>query len=322
MKRYPKDFVNLYINMELTKKQILEINRNRREQLTLNEGLLDTENVLLAAGFIPVIGEIADIASIARYLWMGERVKAALTLIALIPTVGDFFVKPILFAFKSSPKLLTTGGPKLGEYLAKNPKLAEKFKNLAQYTTDPRVTQTVSKISNVNKGWGSSLQSGLNKLKEIASKYSGQVGKGLESGAKSLAAGKSFAGGLKGYFQGQRLSKYFAKHGMLPQNAMQRWYQNVLARRDRRLAFSKFLIANNLLGKFGIPNVGSIDNWMKDENNLSKLSEDPQVSNYIAQTSSPEDFQGGEQGKSQDGGGILGGIMNLTMLKYLARMVA
>lgn len=312
--------MNLYINMELTKKQILELKKSKDPYL--NEGIIDWENFLLVAGFIPVIGEIADIASICRYLWQGERLKAALMLVALIPTVGDIFVKPILFAFKGAPKLLTTGGPKLGEYIAKNPQLISKFKSLGQYVSDPRVTQTVSKISNVNKGWGRGLQEGLDTLKDMSVKYTGQVGRGLAAGTKSLAAGKSFAGGLKGYFQGQRLSNYFAKNGMLPSNALSRWYQNILARRDRRFAFSKFLIANNLLDKFGIPNINSLDNWMKDENNLNKLAEDPATSDFIAQNSSPQDFGGGQQTSSDDGGGFLGGAMNLFMLKYLARFVA
>jgi len=312
--------VNLYINMELTKKQILELKKSNGPYL--NEGIIDWENFLLVAGFIPVIGEIADIASICRYLWQGERLKAALMLVALIPTVGDIIVKPILWAFKGAPKLLTTGGPKLGEYIAKNPQLISKFKNLGQYVSDPRVTQTVSKITNVNKGWGSGLREGLDTLKNLSVKYSGQVGGGLKAGAKSLAAGKSFAGGLKGYFQGQRLSKYFAKNGVLPSNALSRWWQNVLARRDRRWAFSKFLIGNNLLDKFGIPNINSLDNWMEDKDNLNKLAEDPATSDFIAQNSSQQDFVGGQQTASDDGGGVLGGAMNLFMLKYLARFIA
>jgi len=306
--------------MELTKKQILELKEGKDPYL--NEGILDTENILLAAGFIPVIGEIFDIISIIRYLRRGERLKAALMLVALIPTVGDIIVKPILWAFKGAPKLLTTGGPKLGEYIAKNPQLISKFKNLGQYVSDPRVTQTVSKITNVNKGWGSGLREGLDTLKNLSVKYSGQVGGGLKAGAKSLAAGKSFAGGLKGYFQGQRLSKYFAKNGVLPSNALSRWWQNVLARRDRRLAFSKFLIGNNLLDKFGIPNINSLDNWMEDKDNLNKLAEDPATSDFIAQNSSQQDFVGGQQTASDDGGGVLGGAMNLFMLKYLARFIA
>jgi len=310
--------------MELTKKQILELKKSKDPYL--NEGIIDWENSLLLAGFIPVIGEIADIASICRYLWQGERLKAALMLIALIPVVGDLAVKPFLWLLKSQPKLLTTGGPKLAEYVNKHPELISKFKSLEQYVSDPRVTKTVSKISKINKGWGEGLQEGLKTIakraKDIAVKYSGQVGSGLAAGTKSLAAGKSFAGGLKGYFQGQRLSKYFAKNGMLPSNALQRWYQNILAKRDRRFAFSKFLIANNLLGKLGIPNIDSLDNWMKDKNNLNKLAEDPETSDFIAQNSSQQDFVGGQQTPADDGGGFLGGAMSLFMLKYLAKFVA
>lgn len=312
--------------MELTKKQILELNKS--QDFYLNEEIINitenVENALLIAGFVPVIGEIADIISIIRYLRRGERLKAALMLVALIPTVGDIIVKPILWAFKGSPKLLTTGGPKLGEYIAKNPQLANKFKSLEQYVSDPRVTQTVSNISKVNKGWGKGLQGGLDSLKNLSTKYTGQVGGGLKAGAKSLATGKSFAGGLKGYFQGQRLTKYFAKHGKLPSNALSSWWQNVLARRDRRMAFEKFLIANNLLDTFGIPNIKSLDNWMKNENNLNKLANDPTTSDFIAQNSSPQDFDIGQQASTDGGGsmlGAIGGAMSLNMLKYLARFI-
>jgi len=61
---------------------------------------------------------------------------------------------------------------------------------------------------------------------------------------------------------------------------------------------------------------------MKDENNLNKLAEDPATSDFIAQNSSPQDFGGGQQTSSDDGGGVLGGAMNLFMLKYLARFIA
>ena len=40
-----------------------------KEQQVLNESLFSIENVLMAAGFIPVIGELADIALICYYLY-------------------------------------------------------------------------------------------------------------------------------------------------------------------------------------------------------------------------------------------------------------
>ena len=80
----------------VTKKQLALIT----ERQQLNESLLSFENILMAIGFVPVIGEIADIALICYYLYKGEKLYAALMLIALIPTVGDIFIKPIIKLFR------------------------------------------------------------------------------------------------------------------------------------------------------------------------------------------------------------------------------
>ncbi len=78
--------------MKLTKKEILE---NKK---VLKEDTL--ENILMIAGFVPVIGEIADIILIIRYIYKKEYLYAALMLVALIPTVGDFIVKPFIRVLK------------------------------------------------------------------------------------------------------------------------------------------------------------------------------------------------------------------------------
>ena len=84
--------------MELTKKQILE---NRQ---LLNEDAW--ENALMVAGFIPVIGEIADWILIMKYVREKQYLYAGLMLIALIPTVGDFIAKPFIKSFER----IDTGG--------------------------------------------------------------------------------------------------------------------------------------------------------------------------------------------------------------------
>ena len=100
------------------------ITEKQSNKTPLNESLLSWENVLMAAGFVPVIGELADIALIMYYLYKGEKLYAALMLIALIPTVGDFIVKPIIRLFKGSREgmvAVKAGGKTLTEYLAKHP---------------------------------------------------------------------------------------------------------------------------------------------------------------------------------------------------------
>jgi len=56
--------------MEISKKEILE------QKQVLKEDTV--ENILLAAGFIPVIGEVFDIISIIRYISKKEYLYAGL----------------------------------------------------------------------------------------------------------------------------------------------------------------------------------------------------------------------------------------------------
>ena len=116
----------------VTKKQLALIT----ERQQLNESLLSFENILMAIGFVPVIGEIADIALICYYLYKGEKLYAALMLIALIPTVGDIFIKPIIKLFRGSRQgilAMKNGGVELSKYLAKNPQMASKFASISKY---------------------------------------------------------------------------------------------------------------------------------------------------------------------------------------------
>jgi len=96
-----------------TKKQILE------ETQLLNEDWI--ENVLMVAGFVPVIGEVADIILILRYCYKKEYLYAGLMLIALIPTVGDFIAKPLIRLLKGA------GG--VGKVALKNTDEMVKFAN-------------------------------------------------------------------------------------------------------------------------------------------------------------------------------------------------
>ena len=215
------------------------------EKEQINESLFSFENILMAVGFVPVIGEVADIALICYYLYKGEKLYAALMLIALIPTVGDFIAKPIIKLFKGSREgtlAMKEGGVKLTEYLAKHPEMATKFSSLGKYVKSPAVEKTVEGIGKVSPGLASKLKGGLGEISGV----SGALG-GLKAGGKEVIAGGSFKTGLKDYFQGEKLSKYFARHGVLPETGIKRWWLKVGARKDRRNAFRKFIAANNLL---------------------------------------------------------------------------
>lgn len=290
-----------------TKKELLE------SKQTLNENWI--ENSLMVAGFVPVIGEVADIALIIYYLIKGEKLYAALMLIALIPTVGDFIVKPIIKALKVSKEgnLLMKGGIEISEYLVKHPEMAKNFQSLSKYAKTPEITKTVENISKINSSWGSSL-------KNILDKIGGTTIKGIKSGGESVIAGQKFGRGLKDYFQGQRLSKYFAKHGVLPETGIQKWWTNVLARQDRRNSFRKFIGANNLLDYFGIPSLTTFERKLStDPDFRKKIAEDPKTSDYIAQNFEDNDMVTNTPQQTSDVNDLFNEPMSLNLLKTFAQ---
>jgi len=294
--------------MEIKKKDLLE---NRQQ---LNEDAI--ENALMIVGFVPVIGEIADIILIIRYLIKGEKLYAALMLIALVPTVGDFIAKPIIKLFKGSREgviAMREGGTKLAEYVAKNPQVATKFKSLSKYINTPAVEKTVENIGRINSGWGASLKNGLNQITKNSAIS------GLKAGGKEVIAGGAFRTGLKDYFQGQRLTKYFAKKGVLPEKGIQSWWLNVMARQDRKNAFRKFIGANNLLAYFNIPSLTTFEEKMSSDAEFrKKVADDPKTSDYIA-----GNYMQGDEGTPEKGSGgfdLFGGIASLGALKLIARL--
>ena len=263
------------------------LSEQKSEKGTINESLFSFENILMAAGFIPVIGEVADIALICYYLYKGEKLYAALMLIALIPTVGDFIAKPIIKLFKGSREgavAMKAGGKTLTEYLAKNPQMAKKFSSLGKYVQEPAVQNTVKGIEKVSPGLSSKLRSGLEMI------TGSKALSGLKAGGKEVVAGGKFKTGLKDYFRGERLSKYFAKHGVLPEKGIQKWWLNVGARQDRRNAFRTFIGTNNLLAYFGIPSLTMFELKMSEDAEFrKKVAEDPKTSDYIAKNYENED---------------------------------
>lgn len=261
----------------ITERQLNLITKKQQ----INESFFGIENMLMLAGFIPVIGEIADIALICYYLYKGEKLYAALMLIALIPTVGDFIAKPIIKLFKGSREgalAMKKGGVELTEYLAKHPEMAAKFTSLGKYVKSPAVEKTVEGIGKVSPGLASKLKSGLNEITGASALT------GLKAGGKEVIAGGKFRTGLKDYYQGEKLSKYFAKHGVLPSSGIKQWWLKVGARQDRKNAFRKFIAANNLLAYFGVPSLTTFERKMSDDAEFrDKVANDPKTSDYIAQ---------------------------------------
>jgi hypothetical protein len=307
-----------------TKQQILEDKQPLNE-----EGWFTIENTLMALGFVPVIGEVADFALIIYYLKKGQNIYAALMCIALFPVVGDLLVKPFIKLLKlgKGGTVALKGGVEMTEYLSKNPKMAAKAAEIAKHATSPTAEKVVASVANINKGWGSGLKGALAELGGIFAKIKpvGAIGAGLSA----KVAGSTFKTGLKGYYQGERIAQYAIKNGMKPEGFVKNWYIPYVSRLDRKNSFRKFIIANNLLAKFGIPSLTTFEEKvMSDERFREKLANDPAMSEYIATNSTSENAaQSTNKTDGSDGVGnkaldLMGGTVGLGIIKRIASTIA
>lgn len=305
-----------------TKQQILEDKQSLNE-----EGLVSWENGLMALGFVPVIGEVADFALICLYLSKGQKLYAALMCIALFPVVGDLIAKPFIKLLKLGKEgnLALKGGVQMTEYLAKNPQMAAKAAEMAKYATSPTAGKVVASITKVNKGWGSGLKGALEELGSIFAKVK-PVG-AISAGVGAKVAGSTFSKGLKGYYQGERIAQYAVKNGMKPEGFVKNWFINFWSRYDRRNSFRKFIIANNLLAVFGIPSLTTFEEKvMNDEKFREKLANNPAISEYMASNTTPEiAAQTTNKPDGSEGGStamnLMGGTLGLGIIKRIASTI-
>jgi hypothetical protein len=308
--------------MELTKKQILE-----NKELLKEDAL---ENVLMVAGFVPVIGEIADIILIIRYIMKKEYLYAGLMLIALIPTVGDFIAKPFIRFLRASGvagKVALKGSDEMVEFLAKNPKMQAQYAKMGQYFTNPAIGKTISQVEKV-PGMGTKWANGM---RQSIAEHTSVLGRlkpvqMTKAIGKEVAAGGKLSTGFKTFFRDQALAKYVAKKGMEPQNWLSKWWYVVRkGRKDRRDMVKYFVIANGILNKFGLPNFTAFEEKMSSDAEFrEKLANDPQFSKMVSGSVDSNELSqiegGSSTNKSNSGGGLLGGGMSLGMLKSLAQM--
>lgn len=306
-----------------TKQQILEDKQSLNE-----EGWFTLENTLMALGFVPVIGEVADFALIIYYLKKGENLYAALMCIALFPVVGDLIAKPFIKILKLGKEgsLALKGGVEMTEYLSKNPQMAAKAAEMAKYATSPTAEKIVASVASVNKGWGSGLKGALAELGSIFTKVK-PVG-AISAGVGAKIAGSTFKTGLKGYFQGERIAQYAVKNGMKPEGFIKNWYIPYMSRLDRKNSFRKFIVVNNLLNKFGIPSLTTFEEKvMNDERFREKLANDPAMSEYIASNTTPEiaaqatNKESGSEGVGNKAMDLMGGTIGLALIKRIASTI-
>ena len=279
----------------------------------MGQGAID--NILMVAGFVPVIGEIADIVMIIRFYNRGDKVLAALMLIALVPGIGDVIAKPFIWGLKK------LGGPgraalrnsdDMARLLENNPTLKRQYENLIKHADDPAIRQTLDQLAKVNKGWADSLRGALGSAKSAV------------GATKTVsAASKISTNTLKGVYQNRALQQYIAKTGKSPGNMLSQWWNVTRAGRTmRKNEFRKFVMGNNMLNRFGLPNVESFFGRMENDADFrEELMNDPQFANYINQNTSESDIEM----MNQSGGGADAsalGAMSLPVLKMLARMYA
>lgn len=310
---------------EYTKKQILESKKLLKEDTI--------ENILMVAGFVPVIGEIADIILIIRYIYKKEYLYAGLMLIALIPTVGDFIAKPLIKLLKGPlGKGALKNTDNLVAFASKNPEFAKKYVQLGKYVNSAPVTNTIKnleKVPVIGNKVGSGLRQAMSEHTTAIGKILQRpVGLGKQVGS-TIAAGGSFSKGVKSFFQGEKLAQYVAKTGKKPSSWLSNWWNVVMpARRGRRNMVKQFIIANGILDMFGLPSFEAFERkFNEDEQFREKLANDPKFSELVGKTTTQEDLSqiertGLEPKQDNDGGfnqDALGGAFGLNFLKTMAQ---
>lgn len=308
--------------MEYTKKQILE-----NKELLKEDAI---ENVLMVAGFVPFVGEIADIILIIRYIIKKEYLFAGLMLIALIPTVGDFIAKPFIKLLRGAGvagKTALRSSDDMVKFLSQNPKLQSQYVKIGEHLGNPLINKTINqveKLPGVGSKWGGGMRKSISEHTTVLSKL--KPVRMTKAIGKEVAAGGKLSTSFKTFFRDEALAKYVAKKGMEPKTWLSNWWNVVRkGRKDRRNMVKYFVISNNILDMFGLPNFEAFEEKMSTDGDFrEKIANDPKFSQMVSKSVSPEELYSIEGGNTSNtnngGGGILGGGMSLGLLKTLAQM--
>ena len=283
------------------------------------------ENALMVAGFVPVIGEIADIILIIRYLTKREYLYAAIMLIALITTVGDIIAKPFIRVLKATGgagRAALKNADEMAAFLAKNPELKKQYMKMGKYFDHPSVKKTVESVSKVNSTWGKKMGDSIMEAKSVLGKL--RPTQMVKRVGQEVAKGGKVSRGLKSFFREEKLAQYIAKTGSKPTTWLSNWWNVVRAgRKSRRDMFRSILVSSNVMNTLGLPNLKSdsdIEQLLKDPKYANAIANDPQISDYIAQNTSSE--EAGQTGGGRQSSGvenIASTMMSLSTLKYLAK---
>lgn len=295
-------------NIYFTKSELLE----SKEEL--NESFI--ENALLIAGFIPVIGEVADTVLIIKYLKEKRYIEAGLMMFALIPTVGDIAVKPFL-AIGRRLKIFSSSSRFAGA-LAKNGKLRMMYEKIFPYMNSPQITKLINQT-------GKALPKAAKDMRIARDFHINYAGKLVIAPTK-----KGIGYGVKQMARGGALEKYLAKHnGVLPPNALSSWWNIVYkGRRNRKGLIRKVLIGSNLLGAFGVYNIEDLERKMSSPKEAQELANNPKFQEFSKYVTTDQDIQDMQQQpepisdtKTSGMGNILGAGITIPLLKSIARFV-
>lgn len=297
--------------MEMKEKYLVSENFNTK--VYLNEGAGET--ALLLAGFIPVVGEIADIILIIKYIKEKRFIEAGLMMVALIPTFGDFIVKPFLDMGKAVGAFLNAS--KFANFLKKNKKAAEMYKKVGEGFKNPLIDRLIKQVSKILPKSGN----GMNASKNL---HINILGKVVQKSKKPSASNW-----VKQTTRQNALKRYLIKTGGVPpKNFLSSWWNVVYrARRDRKAFARKFIFGNNILASLGIFSIRDIENKMSDKKEAEKLLQDPRFKQWYDQVNNSQTSNDTEQGQSTGGNdtsallGMIGGssgALGLETIKKIA----
>ena len=291
---------------------------NSNEKQLLKEDWI--ENSLMVAGFVPVIGEVADIVLIIMYCYRKQWLYAGLMLIALIPTVGDFIAKPLIRIFKSpAAKGALKGTDEMVTFLKANPKIAEQYSKIGKHLDSKSVEKLINQVGNVSPTFARQMKVSLSEHKSVLAKLL-QRPKGI---ANAIADTGKIGGGLTKFFREEKLAEYIAKKGYAPKTWLSKWVQiTYKGSRAKRQYIRNFITANNLLAFLGIPSLSTLERMMDDPNELEKLSHNKKFSDMVNSNTSESDLAKIEGTEDEGDNSMLNSPMSVGMLKLFAKKFA
>jgi hypothetical protein len=280
------------------------------------------ENTLMVAGFIPVIGEVADIVLILYYCYKKEWLYAGLMLIALIPTVGDFIAKPIIAVFKSPvAKGALKSTDDLVKFLKTNPKIMEQYMKLGKHLDNQSLKVLLKQVREVSPTFARKLETSLLEHKSVFGKLL-EKPKGI---VHAIGHEGKIGAGINRFFKEEKLFDYITKRGQVPSNWLSKWYNiTYLGNRAKRQYIRNFIMANNLLAALGIPSLTDFEERMGNPEDLEKFSKNPAFSKMVGETTSGSELNQIEGGQSVEDGleaveNEYGGQFGMNFLKMMAQ---